>query len=87
MERIINRIRIIRGKSLNDSNSGSGMRVEGTIAYQIHDLFEMACKRSGMNQEEMTQSIACSNAPTIGQLSLYEWHDSHNSQHFSPEAV
>lgn len=71
VEKILNRIRSIRGGALNDSNFGSRMRGEGIFAKQIHDLFEMACKKYGMNREEIPLSTAHFRTPSNGQLSLF----------------
>lgn len=46
--KVLNRIRSIRGGKLNDPDFGSRMKGEGAFARQIRDLFEIACKRSGI---------------------------------------
>jgi DNA repair photolyase len=48
-EKILNRVREIRGGKLNDPNFGSRLRGEGEYAGQLRKLFEMACRKSGLN--------------------------------------
>lgn len=71
-KKILNRIRSIRGGALNDPHFGSRMAGEGVFAKQIQDLFEMACKKSGMNREEMPLSKAHFRHLSSSQLSLFE---------------
>lgn len=47
-EKVLHRIREIRGGRLNDPNFGSRMDGQGPYAEQIHALFAMACKRVGL---------------------------------------
>ncbi len=70
-EKILNRVRSIRGGRLNDSNFGSRMEGDGVFAKQIHDLFDMACKKTGMNREELPLSTRHFLVPSNGQLSLF----------------
>jgi len=48
-EKILNRVREIRGGKMNDPNFGSRLRGEGEYAGQLRKLFEMACRKSGLN--------------------------------------
>ncbi len=47
-EKVLHRIRDLRGGRLNDSEFGSRMAGQGPFAEQIHALFAMACKRAGL---------------------------------------
>jgi DNA repair photolyase len=47
-EKVLHRIRDLRGGALNDPNFGSRMAGQGPFADQIHALFSLACKRSGL---------------------------------------
>lgn len=49
-EKILNRIRAMRGGKLNDPNFGSRMRGEGTFAELIRDLFKKSCRKAGMER-------------------------------------
>ena len=47
-EKILNRIRALRGGRLNDPNFGTRMRGEGNLADQLEALFSVACRRAGL---------------------------------------
>lgn len=47
-EKVLNRIRSMRGGKLNDSRFGSRMRGEGIFADQISQLFDISCRRAGL---------------------------------------
>ena len=46
-EKVLNRVRAMRGGKLNDPRFGSRMRGEGFYAEQMHALFEVAQRRAG----------------------------------------
>lgn len=48
-EKILNRVREIRGGRMNDPNFGSRLRGEGEYAGQIQALFETTCRKVGLN--------------------------------------
>ena len=55
-EKVLNRIREIRGGKLNDPNFGSRMTGEGEYAEQIRALFHVAARKAGlMNKEERVE--------------------------------
>lgn len=70
-EKILNRVRSIRGGRLNDSNFDSRMKGDGVFARQIHDLFDIVCRKTGMNQEKLPLSTSHFLVPSNGQLSLF----------------
>jgi DNA repair photolyase len=47
-EKVLNRIRSMRGDKLNDARFGSRMRGEGIFADQISQLFDISCRRAGL---------------------------------------
>jgi DNA repair photolyase len=50
-ERVLSRVREIRGGGLNVSDWGRRMRGDGIFADQITDLFTAAARRAGLNRE------------------------------------
>lgn len=55
-EKVLNRIREIRGGKLNDSQFGSRMRGEGIYAEQIRSMFHLYCKKEGLNSKRINLS-------------------------------
>jgi DNA repair photolyase len=49
-EKVLNRIRSMRGGELNDARFGSRMRGEGLFARHIAQLFSISCRRAGMGE-------------------------------------
>lgn len=47
-EKVLNRIRSIRGGKLNDPRFGSRMEGEGIFSDQIRSLFDLACRKHGI---------------------------------------
>jgi len=47
-DKILNRIKAVRGGKLNDSRFYERMRGEGIFAEQIHDIFKLACRKAGI---------------------------------------
>ncbi len=48
-EKVLNRIRSLRGGKLYEANFYDRMKGEGIFSEQIENLFEVACKRAGIN--------------------------------------
>jgi len=75
-EKVLNHIREMRGGKLNDANFGSRMMGEGVYAMQMGTLFRAACRKAGLNQEEMLPPLNTSafHRPhdRRGQLGLFE---------------
>lgn len=69
-EKILGRIRGMRGGALNDSRFGLRMRGEGTEAESIRQLFEIAAAREGLNKRSMMLSTAAFRNPADQQLEL-----------------
>jgi DNA repair photolyase len=71
-EKILNRIRSMRGGKLNDPNFKSRMRGEGIFAQQMAELFQIACKKAGINKRWPELTTKNFRRPGTSQLSLFE---------------
>ena len=69
-DKVLNRLRAIRGGKLNNSEYGLRMSGEGIFAEQITRLFEIACRRAGGLDHEPELSTACFRRPGGAQLEL-----------------
>lgn len=69
-ERVLNRIRSIRGGKLNDPNFGSRMHGDGAFAEQMQQMFELGCRKAAITQERPKLRTDLFRRPQIGQLSL-----------------
>jgi DNA repair photolyase len=49
--KILNRIRDVRGGNLSDPRYGSRLTGEGEIAESVHKLFEVSCRKYGLNKD------------------------------------
>lgn len=63
-EKVLNRIKEIRGGKLNDSDFGSRMRGEGIYAEQLRSMFEMFSAKYGLNQDKFILSREHFKKPT-----------------------
>jgi DNA repair photolyase len=72
-EKVLNRIREMRGGALNDARFGARMRGQGIFAEQTGKLFRATCKRLGLNAERRPLSSAAFRVPVQpgGQLGLF----------------
>ena len=57
-ERVLSRIRDLRGGKLYDSTFGDRLRGQGIFAEQIRQMFDVATRRFGLNREESALSTA-----------------------------
>jgi DNA repair photolyase len=71
-DKVLNRIRAIRGGKLNDANFESRMRGKGIFAEQMTELFQLACKKAGINKRWPELTTKHFRGPGISQLSLFE---------------
>jgi DNA repair photolyase len=69
-ERVVSRIRELRGGKLYNATFGERMRGEGIFAEQIKLLFTVAARRAGLNQTEIKLSTAHFRRPGGTQLEL-----------------
>jgi len=70
-EKVLNRIREMRGGKLNDPNFGSRMRGQGIFAEQIEKMFDVACRRAGLPKRKIELSSAAFRVPSGAQLTLF----------------
>jgi DNA repair photolyase len=70
-DRVLARVREVRGGRLNDPNFHTRLRGAGTYAEQLHELFRLACRRAGLEQGSPTLSTAAFRPPPEPQLSLW----------------
>jgi DNA repair photolyase len=70
-EKVLNRIRDIRGGELNESEFGQRFHGQGEFAEQIRNLFKIHCQRLGYNKESISLSTKHFQRPDEGQLGLF----------------
>jgi len=71
-EKVLGRIRLLRGGKLNDSRFGTRMKGEGILAQSINDMFTLACRKAGIGGRGPTLSIASFRRPGETQQLLFE---------------
>jgi DNA repair photolyase len=69
-EKVLSRVRAIRGGKLNDPRFGSRMRGEGIFAEVISRIFHVACRKAGLLESGPELSIADFRRPEGPQLRL-----------------
>jgi DNA repair photolyase len=70
-EKVLNRIRAIRGGKLNQAQFGMRMRGNGIFADQIDSLFDVAVRKAGIAGNSPNLSTAAFQRPAGNQLSLF----------------
>jgi DNA repair photolyase len=70
--KVLSKIRDVRGGKLNDSNFGTRMTGEGPFADQVKGLFKIACKKAGIANRGPRLSTENFRKPTAGQLQLFD---------------
>lgn len=70
-EKVLARIRDLRGGKLNESDFKTRMTGEGIFAEQLRALFELGCRRAGLGTEMPVLSTAAFRRPGGEQLSLF----------------
>lgn len=71
-EKVLNRLRDLRGGDLYDSRWGVRQRGQGPFAEQVEQMFEVACRKAGLNQVSLELSTAAFRRPERGgQLGLF----------------
>jgi DNA repair photolyase len=70
-EKVLNRIRALRGGKLYDAQWGKRMRGEGIFAEQIKKMFELARRKAGILNNRGELSISAFRRPGGAQLSLF----------------
>ncbi len=69
-EKILNRIKEMRDGKMNDSTFGSRMTGHGVHAEQMRGIFEVSCRKVGINQENLELSTDSFRRPERDQLML-----------------
>jgi DNA repair photolyase len=69
--KIINRIKDIRGGKLNHSEFGQRFKGEGEFAETIKNLFEISCKKYGLNKRKFDLSVANFKRSSSNQLEMF----------------
>lgn len=69
-DKVLGRIRALRGGKLNDPRFGSRMRGEGGFAEQIHQMFHIAGRKAGLPEDGPELSTAAFRRPEGAQLGL-----------------
>ncbi|MDB6125387.1 MAG: repair photolyase [Pedosphaera sp.] len=67
-EKVLNRIRALRDGKLNNADFGSRMRGEGIFADQIEALFNVACRKAGIQDNHTGLSTAAFRRPAGAQM-------------------
>jgi DNA repair photolyase len=70
-EKALNRIRSIRGGRMNDPDFGSRMQGEGPYAEHLSELFEISCRKAGLNSSRPRLSVTSFRRPGPAQLPLF----------------
>jgi DNA repair photolyase len=70
-EKILNRVRDIRDGRLNDPNFRTRMQGSGAYAAHISELFEVSCRKAGLNSKRPTLSATAFRRPGPEQLGLF----------------
>jgi len=70
-EKVLNQIRSLRDGRLNSSDFGERMRGTGQIAEQIENMFKIACRKAGMNEEKLNLSNDSFRRPRGDQLEFF----------------
>jgi DNA repair photolyase len=71
-EKILSRIRSLRGGKLSDTRFGTRMRGGGIFAQQIHALFTVGCKQHGISQQPFELSTRHFRNPQRHQLDFFD---------------
>src|SRR5262249_10871414 len=71
-EKILNRIRDVRGGRLNDPNFITRMQGSGAYAEHISELFELSCRKAKLNSKRPSLSTSSFRRPGPAQLGLFQ---------------
>ena len=71
-DKVLNRLRAMRGGKLYDSQFGQRMRGEGIFADQIDQLFDVARRKAGIAERGGELSVAAFRRPGGAQLQLFQ---------------
>ncbi|HEX4125241.1 MAG TPA: PA0069 family radical SAM protein [Tepidisphaeraceae bacterium] len=71
-DKVLNRVRALRGGKLNDPNFGSRMRGQGVWADQLKTIFDLSKRRAGLDREIPPASIAAFRRPSGPQMTMWD---------------
>ncbi|MFL5241362.1 MAG: PA0069 family radical SAM protein [Gemmataceae bacterium] len=71
-DKVLGRIREIRGGRLNDPNFSSRMRGDGIFAQVTKELFALGCRNAGIVKRDLNLSTAAFRRPSGGQPTLFD---------------
>ena len=71
-DKILNRIRAVRGGRLNDPNFHTRMKGEGIFAEQMAELFRLACKKAGITERSPSLTTEHFRRSPSSQLGLFD---------------
>lgn len=71
-DKVLLRLREMRGGAISDARFGSRMRGQGVLAEQIAGLFRLGCRRAGLDTQFPTLSTAAFRRPGGTQKLLFE---------------
>jgi DNA repair photolyase len=71
-EKVLNRVRSLRGGKLNDPRFGTRLRGEGAYADEIRQLFDLACRQAGIGERAAPLSTAAFRRAAAGQGELFD---------------
>jgi DNA repair photolyase len=70
-DKVVHRLEELRGGRLNDPTFGTRMTGEGPDAQRIARLFEISCRRVGINEQELQLSTAAFRRPGGMQMEMF----------------
>ena len=70
-DKVLNRLRALRGGKLYDAEFGKRMRGEGIFADQMDQLFDVACRKAGIAGNRLELSTAAFRRPAKDQFELF----------------
>jgi DNA repair photolyase len=71
-EKVLTRVREMRGGELNDGRFGQRMRGSGRYIETVHELFQVTTRRLGFERHEITPRRSNFRRPLRGQLALFD---------------
>lgn len=71
-DKVLNRVRSMRDGRLNDPNFGTRLQGHGPLADQLHTLFSLSARRTGLDQPFPSLTTAHFRPPQGPQLSLFD---------------
>lgn len=70
-QKVLNRVRSMRGGKLNDPRFGNRFQGDGIFAEQMHRMFQIACKKAAMPQDRPLLSTESFQRPGPAQLTMF----------------